>query len=74
MFRNRHFEVKIAKDGATPVPETDTLFTANPEQIVPIVTEAAVKTIVIAGSVIAANRVLKTICEVAVVAARAKFK
>lgn len=72
MFNNRHMQVKFVRDNtANPIAESDTV---NPEQIAQIATEFTMKTIAAVGVVVAANRVLKTICEVAVVTAQAKIK
>lgn len=73
MFQNRHMQVKFVKDnGATP--EDIEVKTVDPAQIAEIVVEAATKTAIVIGGVVAANRVLKTICEVAVVVTKAKIK
>jgi hypothetical protein len=75
-FNNRAIQVTFPKtekttNPTTPVPEIPTV---DPEQIAQIATEFAVKTIGAIGVAIAANRVLGTICEIAVVAAKAKLK
>ena len=46
----------------------------DPEKIAQIATEFAAKTIGAVGVVIAANRVLNTICDIAIIAAKAKLK
>jgi 1,4-dihydroxy-2-naphthoyl-CoA synthase len=72
VFKNRHFQVKLAKDDA--LPDTVDALPVDPVQIAQITTEAAIKIIAVAGVAVAANRVLKTVCEVAVVVAKAKIK
>jgi hypothetical protein len=73
MFKNRHFQVKIAKDDA--IPEEDfEVKTVDPAEIAQIAVESTIKIATVVGGVVAANRVLKTICEVAVIAAKAKIK
>lgn len=72
MFKNRHFEVKLAKDDTNP--DTVEIVPVDPAEIAQIATESAVKILIVAGGVVAANRVLKTICEVAVIVTKAKIK
>lgn len=75
MFKNHAFQVKVVntkkQEADTPVVET---LTVDPEQIAKIATEYTVKAIGAIGIVFAANRVLTTACEIAVVVAKAKFK
>lgn len=73
MFKNRHFEVKIARDDNTPEDDID-IKTVDPTEIAQIAVEATIKIATVVGGVIAANRAFKTICEVAVIAAKAKIK
>ena len=72
-LKNRSIQMKIVKDAEN---DTDTpeVLVVDPEQIAKIATEYTIKTITVVGAAIAANRVLKTICEIAVVAAQAKLK
>lgn len=76
MFKNRAVQVslvntkKAVENGIEEAPVTE----VDPEQIAKIATEYTIKTIGAIGAVIAANRVLSTICEIAVVAAKAKIK
>lgn len=72
MFKNRSIQMKFVKDNDAP--EGTDVTTINPEQIAQIATEYTVKTIGAIGVVVAANRVLKTICEIAIVTAKAKIK
>lgn len=73
MFKNRAFQVKMVKDnGATP--DSVEIKTVEPTQIAEIVVESATKIAMVVGGVIAANRILKTTCEVAVVIVKAKIK
>lgn len=73
MLKNRHFQVKIAKDGAAPENDFETV-NVDPAEIAQIAVESTIKIATVVGGVVAANRVLKTICEVAVIAAKAKIK
>lgn len=73
MFRNRHFEVKLAKDGKSAAENGDVM-NVNPKEIAEIATDTMLKAVVVIGGVVAANRVLKTICEIAVITAKAKIK
>lgn len=73
MFKNRSMQVKFVKD-VDANPEDLEVKTVDPAEIAQIATEFAIKTATVIGGVVAANRVLKTICEVAVIAAKAKIK
>jgi hypothetical protein len=72
MFKNRHFQVKLAKDDTNP--DSIEVRTVDPAEIAQIIADTTIKTVTVIGGVIAANRVLKTVCEVAVIAAKAKIK
>jgi hypothetical protein len=75
MWKNHAFQVKVVntkKQEAETAP-AETL-TVDPEQIAQIATEFTVKAIGAIGIAFAANRVLTTACEIAVVVAKAKFK
>jgi hypothetical protein len=75
MFKDKAFQVKIVntkkQEAESPAVEA---VTVDPEQIAQIATEFTVKAIGAVGIAFAANRVLKTACEIAVVVAKAKFK
>ena len=73
MFKNRSIQMKFVKD-ADITPDTTEISVVDPQQIAEIATDYTLKTIGAIGVVIAGNRVLKTICEIAVVAAKAKIK
>lgn len=75
MFKNRAFQVKMVntKNEAQADNEVDVV-NVNPEEIAKIATEYTIKAIGAIGAVVAANKVLNTICEVTVIAAKAKFK
>lgn len=73
MFKNRAFQVKLVKDTAT-TPDDTEVKAVDPTEIAEIVVEAATKIAIVVGGVVAANRILKTTCEVAVVVAKAKIK
>jgi len=73
MFKNRSIQMKFVKDADNDSDATDATV-VDPEQIAKIVTDYTIKTIGAVGVVIAGNRILKTICEIAVVAAKAKIK
>lgn len=75
LFKNREVQINLKpkKEEMTytePAPEK----TVDYVEITKIATEYTVKTIGVIGGVIAANKVLNTICEVTVLAAKAKFK
>lgn len=72
MFRNRHFQVKLAKDD--PTNHDLDVMTVDPAEIAQIAVESTIKIATVVGGVIAANRVLKTVCEVVVITAKAKIK
>ena len=73
MFKNRAIQMKFVKDADNGADTTE-VKTVDPEQIAKIATDYTIKTIGTVGAVIAANKVLNTICEIAVVAAKAKIK
>lgn len=74
MFNNRSMQVKFVKDAKTTGAEETVVKTVDAAEIAKIATDYTVKTIGTIGAVIAANKVLNTICEVAVIAAKAKIK
>lgn len=75
MFKNKAVQVTLVntkkQEEESPAVE---VMTASPEEIAKIATDFAVKTIGAIGIVFAANRVLTTACEIAVVITRAKLK
>lgn len=73
MFKNHAFQVKMVKDKAA-APDDTEVKAVDPTEIAEIVVEAATKIAIVVGGVVAANRILKTTCEVAVVVAKAKIK
>lgn len=74
MFKNRAMQVKFVKTDEPQNNPNDTVVAVDPEQIAKIATEFTVKTIGAVGAVIAGHKVLSTICEIAVVAAKARLK
>lgn len=74
MFKNRSIQMKFVKDADTTGTEETIVKTVDPAEIAKIATDYTVKTIGTIGAVIAANKVLNTICEVAVITAKAKIK
>jgi hypothetical protein len=76
MWKNRAVQVSLVntKKAAESGVEETPVQLVDPEQIAQIATEYTVKTIGAIGAVIAANKLLSTICEIAVVAAKAKIK
>jgi hypothetical protein len=64
--------MKLIKD--TDTPDNTEVMIVDPQQIAQIATDYTIKTIGAIGVVIAANRVLKTICDIAIVTAQAKIK
>lgn len=73
MFKNRSIQMKFVKDVEIPSGEVETV-SVDPSEIAQIAVESTIKIATVVGGVIAANRVLKTVCEVAVIAAKAKIK
>ena len=73
MFKNRSIQMKFVKDKHID-PDDVELNLVEPAEIAQIIADTTIKTVTVVGGVIAANRVLKTICEVAVIAAKAKIK
>jgi len=73
MFKKHAIQMRFVKDAENDVDAPETI-SVDPEQIAKIATEYTVKAIGAVGVVIAANKALNTICEIAVIAAKAKFK
>lgn len=74
MFKNRALQMTLVNiDKNAPAPAAD-IVAVDPELIAKIATEFATKTITTIGIAFAANRVLKTVCEIAVVAAKTQLK
>lgn len=72
-FKNKAVQVTIVdKPVATDTPPAETIST-NPEEIAQIITESAVKVIGAAGVVLVAHKLFTTACDIAVIAAKAKF-
>jgi hypothetical protein len=72
-LKNKHLQIKLTPD-ADPTTGMVELTPAGVTEITEIIADAAMKTIAVTGGVIVANRVIKTICEVAIIAAKAKIK
>jgi hypothetical protein len=73
MFKNRSIQMKFVKD-ADNVAEAPEVTTVDPEQIAKIAKDYTVMTVGAIGAAIAANKIVNTICEIAVIAAKAKLK
>jgi hypothetical protein len=77
MFNLKNKAVQIKMVTTTPdetVAETTTVKTVDPAEIAQIATDYTLKTIGAIGAVIAGHKVLTTICDIAVIAAKAKIK
>lgn len=75
MFKNRAVQVSLVNTkNAESVTEEAPVNTVDPAEIAQIATEFTLKTIGAVGAVIAANKLLTAICDVAVIAAKAKIK
>lgn len=75
-FKNRAVQITFPKtqEASTNAAPNPDIIPVDPEQIAKIATDFAVKTIGAVGIAIAANRVLKTVCDIAVITAQAKLK
>lgn len=73
MFKKHAIQMRFVKD-AEPGSDQTEVKTVDTKEIAEIATEFTLKTIGAVGAVIAANKVLNTICDVAVIAAKAKLK
>lgn len=76
MFKNKAVQVSLVntkKAGENNVEQTP-VEPVNYEKIAEIATKFTIKTIGTIGAVIAANKVLTTACDIAVIAAKAKIK
>lgn len=74
MFKNKAFQVKMVNDNGVADGDAKVVRVVEPAEIAEIAKDFVSKTIIVAGGVIAANRVLKTICEVTIIIAKAKSK
>jgi hypothetical protein len=76
MFKNKAIQVQLVntKKQEAEAPATVETLTVDPEQIAKIATEYTVKAIGAVGLAFAANRLLSTACEIAVVVVKAKCK
>jgi hypothetical protein len=76
MFKNKAVQIKMVntKKNAENVNEDTPVKTVDPAEIAQIATEYTLKTVGAIGAVIAANKVMTTICDIAVIAAKAKIK
>lgn len=76
MFKNKAFQIKMVddrKDAENIIDETP-VNTVNPAEIAQIAADYTVQTVVAVGAVIGAHKLLTTVCDIAVLAAKAKFK
>lgn len=74
MFKNKAFQIKMVDDkSGNPGPVTN-VYNVDAEEISKIITESTVKIVGSIGAVIAGHKLLSTICEIAVVATKAKLK
>lgn len=74
MFKNKAIQVQLVNTKKQEAAEPVEALTVDPEQIAQIAAEYTVKTIGAIGIAFAANRLLSTACEIAVVVVKAKFK
>jgi hypothetical protein len=76
LFKNKAVQIQMVntKKNAESVIENTPDKTVDPAEIAQIATEFTVKTVGAIGIAIAANKVLATICDIAVIAAKAKIK
>lgn len=75
LFKNKAVQVTLVNTNTHEAEASAVeVLTASPEEIAKIATDFAVKTIGAIGLVFAANRVLSTACEIAVVVTKAKLK
>jgi hypothetical protein len=75
MFKNKAVQIKMVNTKNDDiVAETTPVKPINYAEIAQIATECTAKTIGAIGAVIAANKVLTTICDIAVLTAKAKIK
>jgi hypothetical protein len=73
LFKNKVVTIALEeKPQPADVPSTEVVST-NPDEIAQIITESAVKIIGAAGAVAVGYKVLSTVCDIAVIAAKAKF-
>lgn len=74
LFKNKVVTIALdEKPKPADAPTTEVVST-NPDEIIQIITESAVKTIGAIGVVIAGHKILSTVCDIAVIATKAKLK
>lgn len=75
-MKNKGVQIKLVDTKETDAIGTEETYikTVDPAEIVQIATEYTLKTVGAIGAVIAANKVLTTICDVVVITAKAKIK
>lgn len=76
MFKHKAFQIKMVDDrkDAENITEETPVNTVNPAEIAQIAADYTVQTVVAVGAVIGAHKLLTTVCDIAVLAAKAKFK
>lgn len=75
MFKNHAFQVQmVKKNGKKNQTETDEALHVDPELINTIVKDQVQNAALAVGSVVLASKLLNTVSEIAIIAAKAKFK
>lgn len=76
MLKNFKVETRLvrAKKANAENPEDITVESVDPVEIVQIVAETTIKTVGIIAGIMAANKVLTTVCDISVIVAKAKIK
>lgn len=74
-LKNKAVQIKMVNtQNDETVTETTPIKTVEPAEIAQIATDYTIRTIGAIGAVIAGHKVLTTICDIAVIAAKAKIK
>lgn len=74
LFKNKVVTIALDEKQKPADVQTTEVVSTNPEEIAQIITESAVKILGVAGAVIAGHKILSTVCDIAVIAAKAKLK
>ena len=74
MLKNRAFQVQMVRTGNEDPHNTPTeTRSMDPELISQLVQDHVYQTTVVVGTAVIATKVLSTLCEIAIIAAKAKF-
>jgi topoisomerase IA-like protein len=76
MFKNFAVQTRVVrtKKANAETPEGTDIETVDPVEIAQIIAETTIKTVGTIAAIVAANKVLSTVCDISVIVAKAKIK